>query len=263
MRHNLSRLAIPAILAGILASCAPSPIPTGYKYHHEKYKSPPAPKAEEIGYAFTTEANQKAVDIWQDIGRDLVGKLENGYVFHGRDVAIIAPLGVDQMNKSLDYALHKAMMEKGYNLKAFGPDIPGISTTMHPLAGIEKSNMANELTAFAAKYGYKGEEVQGVSIHMQVREGAKLVHELRYIYVIPNFGFDPEFNRQHEYRLNPSVGRAPFRVEPELRPALVRPAAPVVPTPVVGEGSQGEISKDDLAPPESDNKPIDLQGFNN
>lgn len=261
------RLSIAACSAALMASCAPSPIPAGYTYHRELYKSPPAPAADEIGYEFTVPANRKAVERWREVARDLVGRLESGYVFQGRDVALIPPLGVDQMNKSLDYAMHDAFADKGYRLRAYSPDIPGVSVTMHPLAGEEKAGHEKALASYAETHGFKPSEVTGVSIRIQVREGARLVHELRGIYSIPNFGYDPEFNRQKEYRLMPAVGLAPYRTEPELRPVPIRPAAPIR---QAGEGdnapadkASGTISKDDLDAPavkDEANKPLDLQG---
>ncbi|MCD8520315.1 MAG: hypothetical protein LRY57_03315, partial [Alphaproteobacteria bacterium] len=204
-----SRLMIAVCSAALLTSCGlPSPIPAGYTYHHQTYKSPPGPEAEDVGYDFSVAANHKAVQAWRDIASDLLAKLESGYVFQGRDVTVIPPLGVDQMNKSLDYALHDAFVGKGYKLRAYAKDVPGVAVTMHPLIGDEKAAYEKDRKDYAASHGFKPEDVMGVSILLEVREGAKLVHQTRGVYSIPNFGYDPEFNRQHEYRLMPVAGKA-------------------------------------------------------
>lgn len=87
----VSSVLIPGCAAALLTACAPSPIPTGYTYHRDTYKSPPAPKADDIGYDFTTQANAKAVDAWREIGQDLVSRLESGKALSGHNVAIVPP----------------------------------------------------------------------------------------------------------------------------------------------------------------------------
>ena len=262
-----------AALAALSACMAPSPIPAGYTYHRETYKSPPAPLADEIGYDFTVAANHKAVAMWEDIARDALSRLESGYTFQSRDVAIIPPLGIDQMNKSLDYALHKAFREKGYNLKSYSPDIPGVAVTMNPVSGQSKDYGLESRGDFATRHGLKEEDIKTVQIGFDVREGAALAYQQRAVYHIPAFGFEPEYNTENEFRLDGVVGKAPYRVAPELRPERIRPAAVTGRVPADEDKTAGQagaptsILKNDLdAPAVTDeaNKPLDVQdeGFN-
>jgi hypothetical protein len=161
-----------------MASCLPSPMPAGYTYHREEYKSPPAPMAEGIGYDFTLEANKRAVDAWREIGQDLVSRLENTGALTGREIAVIPPLGVDQINNSLYYALNDALAARGYKLRSYSPDIAGLAVTIHPLIGKQKSEHEKLLAEYANAHGFKPEDVTGVSIRLQLREGAKAVQEL-------------------------------------------------------------------------------------
>lgn len=256
----------------LMASCAPSPIPAGYTYHREVYKSPPAPKADDIGYDFTLDANKKAVDAWSEVGADLVNRLESSGALPSHQIAVVPPLGVDQIDNSLYFSLNQALAAHGYKLQSYSPDITAVAVTIHPLEGAEKTDNSKTLADYAQTHGFKLEDVTGVSIQLQLREGATLLQELSATYTIPNFGYDPEFNRQHEFRDNGVVGRAPFRVAPELRPKPIRPAVPV-PVAPKGEdkmtgaqpGEAPAIKKDDLkapAPKNEANKPLDLQEFN-
>jgi hypothetical protein len=265
------RFLAPLALLPVLAACSPSAIPAGYSYHRDTYKSPPYPKAEPVGYAFTVPANQRAVDAWVEVAADLVSRLESGYVFTGRDIAVIPTLESHAMNKSLDFALNKAFSEKGYTLKSYNPDLPAIVTAIHEPA---KENRAGELESpadFAARHGFKPEDIEQVVIRLDVREGNALVHQMRAVYNVPAFADEPEYTFEPEFQTKSVAGEAPYRAEPELHPKPSRPASPVVLTPTGGEKTAGgasedtSLERDELDAPEpadEENKPLDLQGFN-
>lgn len=271
MRRFSSRLVFSLLISGCaaatLAACAPSPIPTGYTYHRQTYKSPPAPKAAGIGYAFSLPANENATQAWREIGQDLAGRLENGGALQGRAVAVIPPRKVDQFNNSLYYALDEAFTARGGRLESYSPETPGIAFTILPLEEAVRKAHQETLETYAHTHGFAPSDVTGASIRLQVYEGNKVTFETTDTYTIPTFGHGDELNKAQQPLFTPSAGQSARWVAPDLRPAPVRPpktaepSAPVTISPLGEDKTVGDravnpdlsaeppITKSDLEPP--------------
>lgn len=266
------RLAVPLASLAVFSACSPSAIPAGYTYHRETYKSPPAPKADEIGYDFSVAANHKAVSIWDEIASDALARLESGYTFQSRDVAVIPPLGIDHTNRSLDYALHRAFRQKGYTLQSYSPDLTSVVVSIQSLGGQSKDYGLESRGDFALRHGLKESEIKTVQISLDVREGAALAHQLSGAYHIPAFASDPVYDDFGSFERKRTAGEAPYRTEPENRPVAARPGSVSVsaPAPAGGDKTAGaptSILKNELEAPavkDEANAPLDVQdeGFN-
>lgn len=63
------------IALAVSACQMPSPIPSGYVYHSDLYKSPPAAAPENIGMPWSAQENERAAAYWRVAARDLVKRL--------------------------------------------------------------------------------------------------------------------------------------------------------------------------------------------
>jgi hypothetical protein len=112
----------PLALAALLmtTSCRsimdPTPMPAGYAYHQEKFKSPPGPPAEEIGYPFSVPRNDVVVEKWQAVAASMVDKMEGQLGVDPQPVYIEMLPRPNAFNTSLDYVLREELRLRGYTL---------------------------------------------------------------------------------------------------------------------------------------------------
>jgi hypothetical protein len=116
MRFLISSIALLA-----LTGCEPliegvNPLPTGYAYHQNEFKSQPGPPAEEIGYPFSPERNDVVMEKWQGAIRDLVDKFEANVPARPQSVYIEMLPRKNTFNMSMDYTLREEFRKRGYML---------------------------------------------------------------------------------------------------------------------------------------------------
>lgn len=102
-----------------LSACAlnPSPLPTGYQYHHDEvYKSAPGPEAVDIGYEYSTANNEKVMQIWRIVGSDLVDTLEERTGLEPQPVYIHAAGGDSAFYNAFDHIVREEFRDRGYVL---------------------------------------------------------------------------------------------------------------------------------------------------
>lgn len=109
----------PFSLAGLvfcLGACQlPSPIPSGYTYHSDLYKSPPAAAPEDIGIPWSAESNEQAAVHWRVAARDMAGQIAQG--LPGRAVHIIPSEPDDPVSSVFENYLREALMARGIRLE--------------------------------------------------------------------------------------------------------------------------------------------------
>lgn len=112
------------VLVGCMSVLNPSPLPTGYTYHGEVYKSPPGPEAGDIGYEYSYLQNENVQQVWLHAVRDLVVHLEERtglapQVIHVQDV-----LEQSAFNHTFDHSLRHVLRERGYILASAADKFP-------------------------------------------------------------------------------------------------------------------------------------------
>lgn len=118
LRLSLLLATLPALLSatGCQGFTDPSPMPRGYVFHRNEYKTIPDSKPDSIGTPYTLLDTAKATASWRAAARDLVtrmatrGALPLGPVF-------VSPLTPKEpIAAAFDYALRGVLLEKGYTL---------------------------------------------------------------------------------------------------------------------------------------------------
>jgi len=96
----------------------PTFIPSGYTYHHDAYKSPPADKPWAIGYEYSRDENAEILNKWRDVAVDLTDKLEGVASLSGTPVFLASPELDNAFTLSLDHALREEFRARGIALVA-------------------------------------------------------------------------------------------------------------------------------------------------
>lgn len=112
-RLSLALAALTA-LGGCQGFTDPSPMPRGYVFHKNLYKTIPDAKPRGIGIPYTLPGTAKAAAHWRAAARDLAGRiLESGAL--GSGPVFIAPISPDgrPFETAFDHALRGALIEKG------------------------------------------------------------------------------------------------------------------------------------------------------
>lgn len=109
---------------GLLAACAgPNlPMPTGYAYTHEEYKVRPGQDAFDVGYEYSSEANDAALKPWHETASVMITQLEEkGILSPAAPVAISAPELNSAYLRSFQFALYEALRAKKYSVVKEAP----------------------------------------------------------------------------------------------------------------------------------------------
>ncbi len=118
-------LSIPCLLAVTVFSlnaCKsvmnPSFLPSGYTYHHDIYKAPPAGEPWHIGYDYSRAENAEILSEWADAASDIINRLEASNAIGGSPIFLSSPHIDNAFSLSLDHALREELRARGYYLAA-------------------------------------------------------------------------------------------------------------------------------------------------
>lgn len=217
---------ISSILAGLtvlgaLSACSlPSPMPVGYTYHHDTYKTPPGPKAGYIGYEYSAPANAFVMGMWQDVAAKLVDNLEGAYGLMPQDIFVKTPFLKGAQIQSLDYALREVLAGEGYTVVPRDPSITTLSFEIKDLPPEQMEQYQANLTP-QDQVGPGEQNDFGpklIVLHLtQPGTGERILQET---HVVPNFGYVPDHGGKPLVDLNPVFGRSPDEI---YTPANLRP----------------------------------------
>jgi len=99
-----------------LMACTPniiSPIPTGYTYHGDLYKSPSGQQARQIGAHCGADAGQLVLEDMQSAAQDLVQKLDKKLSFASDEIYLNLPANTS-FYTSFDHLLRAELTSAGY-----------------------------------------------------------------------------------------------------------------------------------------------------
>lgn len=110
------------VLCACQALTGPSFMPTGYAYHSEVYKAQPGPEAPGIGYDYTAQENENALQGWRFVAGDLIDQLESQTGLGPQEIYLKPLPYANAFNQSFDYALRSELLARGYVLATSGRD---------------------------------------------------------------------------------------------------------------------------------------------
>lgn len=163
-----------------LAACGlnPSPLPTGYKYHHDEiYKSAPGPEAAPLGYDYAVGKNDEILEVWRIVAGDLFDTLEERTGLGAQPVYVHAAGGDSAFYNSFDHVLREELRDRGYVL------MPSMGD--------------NLVLSYEALLPEKADEMPGTSdtdlgdyiLKLTASRGGALSGHASGVYKVPSYGF--------------------------------------------------------------------------
>ncbi|MCK6417321.1 MAG: hypothetical protein L6Q57_00030 [Alphaproteobacteria bacterium] len=192
------RIAISLFCASvILSACGviePSFMPAGYKYHQEEFKAPPGPEADDVGYDFTPEANEKVMQDWYILAHDVFDKLEPQAGLKPGQTIYLAYDRPNVFNASYDHALRQVLREKGYTL-AKSPRLA--NTTMRAEAYLKKDKaMGRDVVRYndeprpaSGTKLYEPEDSRTFIFALETENQGKRTARVESLRTIPGYGY--------------------------------------------------------------------------
>ncbi len=199
-------LAISAPL--ILAAChTAGPLPSGYAYHSDMYKSPPAAKPQAIGYPYTEQKNAESAAHWRMAAEDMVERLTAKHGIPPVPVYVAPDVPDSPFQASFDNFLREAMINKGFAIASRkDPAAPVVhyEATIVEHKGMRDNNLRSD-SAYAYNDGDYMMPAPGlpatnkeVVLSVTITSGAGIVAEETGVYYIPE---------ADEYQYKPAILR--------------------------------------------------------
>ncbi len=128
MRVTLFAVTTMFVSSLLLVGCYtddPMPMPRGYSSYDKALKSVDGAKARNVGYEYSKENNEVALEALRFAAMDLVEKLDQKLNFNTDEIYLTAPASTAFYN-SFDYLLRDELMQRGYILKSSAKDAVNI-----------------------------------------------------------------------------------------------------------------------------------------
>lgn len=233
--YSVFPISLTALLS--LSACSsPGPMPTGYTYHQEVYKSPPAEEADSIGYEFSTDKNRVVMEMMHDVALDLITKMEQRFIIPEKEVYLKPTFLNRAQAQSFDHALRAQLKNRGYILVQTPED--GVAMTVH-LEDVSPDKKT--MSEFRHSYNFGPVrttlEIAGPGTNFVMKE----------IYIMPLFGYVPDIQRSAKLRVFPldvELRDEPAAPRPvDLRPDNMRGPEKDMTDPGNGTSQKSEIEK--------------------
>lgn len=136
---TLAALSALSAMAGCQGFTDPSPMPRGYTFHSNLYKTIPDSEPDSIGIPYTLSSTARAAASWRAAAQDLTarmaasGALDRGAVFIGPQ----SPKG--PFPAAFDHALRGALLERGYVLASEPGQGPVLTYKIEKVADLPPS----------------------------------------------------------------------------------------------------------------------------
>ncbi len=194
------RLAVGALALTNLSACReyldlPTPMPSGYTYHADLYKSPPSPEADDIGYTYSPAENEKIMKIWQTKAEEVL------QAFHENtgtelDIVFIAPPSLDSaQNYSLDHSLREALRKQGVRLATRPEDILTLEYEISRVPDEDAPPVyprAERIENHPASAPY--ENYEPMVVEVRLKDGRQLVTKSSNVHILPMFGYRRDYH---------------------------------------------------------------------
>lgn len=189
--RNAALVILPVALCACQVFEGPSPMPAGYTYHHDMYKSPPAARPQPVGHPYSVQTNAESAAHWRIAAGDLVAKLMASQGVLPAPVYVEPAPTVSPFNSSFDNFLREALLDNGYMLASMPGQGPVLryNATMVEHQGERQSGMTPEAKE-AAKAPDAPEYLPAtgseVVLSITLTNGMDVMAEETGIYYIPD-----------------------------------------------------------------------------
>jgi hypothetical protein len=178
-----------------LAGCAkPTAMPSGYTYLSKYYKSPPAAKADNLGYTYTPGLNNAVMSQWQSVAIKLVNHMQTKLGITPQHVYLGLLSTPNAFNSSLDYALRDELRARGYILETE----PGSYLEIQPQAWEPENEYApgdnvynGDLRPRVMNEHQKPVIPQKFIISLTLLKNNSVTGKVRDKFILPTYGYEP------------------------------------------------------------------------
>lgn len=191
----------------LLAGCkalvlTPNAIPKGYTYSHDRYKAPPSPEADDIGYEYSDYQNREVVNTWRLKAKQMADWLEENAEIQPKALFIDYPKYHTAQYATFDFALREELKNRGYTL------MPTPDNTIALRYLIEK------ISTPWVEYPYPNDETRAKrpaepyvdAVQDEMRLGLALYDgdlEILRVYqdhIVPTYGYEHEIDEHNFYK---------------------------------------------------------------
>lgn len=177
-------------LTGCEILMSPSPMPAGYTYHNDAYKSPPGPDAKDIGYDYSYAQNEMVQQEWVVAARDLVVHMEQETGLLPQKIYVKDVLFASGFNQAFDHALRRALRERGYVLASGADSFPARLT--YEAVPVEKMPVVR--VPLVQNYQERAAYVLKVSLY----RGTPDPEVIEKVYDVPAYGYSQAAHIEEE-----------------------------------------------------------------
>lgn len=206
LRKFVSSLLLVSTISLALAACETyGPIPTGYTYHGQKYKSPPGLSADEIGYEYDAEKNQQILEHWHSKAVELLNDMERGAQIQGHPIYVRAPHRPTAQTSAFDTSLRDEMRKRGYEIVSDRYDGKILAYYIFepgkaPI-GVDTYNYNDNLDHDKALRDYaEGQNYAPMIIELSLYNGKTLEHRSGGVFMVPMYGYERDYGGNPLYK---------------------------------------------------------------
>lgn len=194
---SLSLLSCVALgLVGCRTLVDPTFMPAGYSYHHDEYKAPPGPEADDIGYEYSAAKNGETLAIWRIAVVDLIDQMEEQNAVGPQDIYVHRRARHNAFNASYDHVLREELRGRGYTLSTYPGSALALWYEAHEPVDQTTKNMRHyngdvEQTTYAAGKASESIDRDFVLILTLTRDNA-LFGKAAGVYKLPGYGYQED-----------------------------------------------------------------------
>lgn len=139
-------------------------VPPMYAHYQKPGKVPDGEDADDIGYAYNPIVNDKSMEIWTNIARDLVVQLDKKFEIKQRQLYLYPYSRPNVFTNSYDAALRQALTEDGFVLPRQNHKVVTVFYEAFPLRSKVKVSDNLQWYEFRLTAVYQGRRLDHVSV---------------------------------------------------------------------------------------------------
>lgn len=112
------RVLVLLLASSFLTSCSSdmNMFPSGYKYVKSEYKLPPAEKANDLGYEYSSHKNEEIVQMWRIVAEDLIDTFLEETQIEPQSLYLEPAKKENAFYAVYDHVLRESLRERGFSL---------------------------------------------------------------------------------------------------------------------------------------------------
>ena len=210
MSRILLKTVLPVSMLLGVAACQnyfvnPSAIPTGYKYHNQKYKTIPSPEPADLGYEYTVEQNDEILRSMRVKISQLLDQLEAENDLANKTVYVFTPHDHNAQNAAFDNVLRDELRARDYYLSGDPNDGYKLGYSIREPEDLEHHVDFGHFNGDEREAHHRDRyhEYEQMIVELALMDGPDTLDVVRGVYNMPMYGYNRD---QYFHVLKPQVG---------------------------------------------------------